>query len=82
MPFSARQHDNSKGGPLPDLILREEFHLSVFVPENGEEPEDDKDDPISQVLDSPAFQTQLLQAIRHAFHQQPALTHVVVRLSR
>ena len=66
---------------MPDLILREEFHLSIFVPENSDEP-DDKDDPIGQVLDSPAFQTQLLQAIRHVFQQQPALAHVVVRLSR
>jgi hypothetical protein len=46
---------------LPELILREEFHLSVFVPDHSDEPEDDEDDPISKVLDSPAFQTQLLQ---------------------
>ncbi len=67
---------------MSDLILREEFHVSVFVPENGDEPDDDNDDPIGRVLDSPAFQTQLLQAIRHVFQQQPALTDVVVRLSR
>jgi hypothetical protein len=66
---------------LPDLIFREEFHLSVFVPENGDEP-DDEDDPIGQVLDSPAFQTQLLQAIRHVLQQHPAMKQVVVRLSR
>ena len=67
---------------MPNLILREEFHLSVFVPDNNDEPDDDKDDPIGKVLDSLAFQTQLLQAIRHVFQQQPALTNVVVRLSR
>jgi hypothetical protein len=66
---------------MPDLRLREEFHLSVFVPENSDEPEDDEDEPIGQVLDSPAFPTQLLQAIRHVFQQQSARTHVVVRLS-
>ena len=82
MPFIASQPDNSKGGPLPDLVLREEFHLSVLVPENSDEPEDDNDDPIGQVLDSPAFQTTLLQAIRDVFQQQPALSNVVVRLSR
>jgi hypothetical protein len=52
------------------------------VPENSEEPEDDIDDPIGRVLDSPAFQTQLLQAIRHVFQQHPVLANVVVRLSR
>jgi hypothetical protein len=57
------------------------FHLSVFVPENGDEP-DDEDDPIGQVLDSPAFQTQLLQAIRITFRQHPAMKQVVVRMSR
>ncbi len=67
---------------MPDLKLREEFHLSVFVPDNASEPEDDEDDPIGQVLDSLAFQTQLLQAIRTVFQQHPALSHVVVRLSR
>jgi hypothetical protein len=66
---------------LPELILREEFHLGVFVPENGDEPDDD-DDPIERVLDSLAFQTQLLQAIRQVFQHQPALANVVVRLSR
>ncbi len=67
---------------MPDLILREEFHLSVFVLENCDEADDDNDDPIGEVLDSPAFQTQLLQAIRNVFQQQPALRNVVVRLSR
>ena len=67
---------------MPDLILREEFHLRVFVPDNSDEPDDDKDDPIGKVLDSPAFQTQLLQAIRTVFQQHPVLSHVVVRLSR
>jgi hypothetical protein len=64
---------------MPDLVLREEFHLSVFVPDDEHE---DDNDPIGLVLDSLAFQTELLQAIRHVFHQQPALSHVVVRLSR
>ena len=67
---------------MPDLKLREEFHLSVFVPDNADEQEDGEDDPIGKVLDSPAFQTQLLQAIRHVFQQHPAMKQVVVRLSR
>jgi hypothetical protein len=54
----------------------------VFVPEIGDEPDDDKNDPIGKVLDSLAFQTQLLQAIRHVFQQQPAFSNVVVRLAR
>jgi hypothetical protein len=37
---------------MPDLILLEEFHLSVFVPDDERE---DNDDPIPQVLDSPPF---------------------------
>jgi hypothetical protein len=65
---------------LPDLALREEFHLSVFVPDTKDEYEGD--DPIGQILDSLAFQTQLLQAIRLVFQNEPALTDVVVRLSR
>ncbi len=67
---------------MPELKLREEFHLSVFVPDNADEPEDDEDDSIGQVLESPAFQTQLLEAIRTVFQQQPALANVIVRLSR
>jgi hypothetical protein len=66
---------------LPDLIPRAEFHLSVFVPDNNDEHEGE-DDPIGPVLDSLAFQTQLLQAIRFVFQNEPALTEVVVRLSR
>jgi hypothetical protein len=68
-----------KGGPLPELVLLDEFHLSVFVPDDNNE---DATKPISLVLDSPAFQTQLLQAIRHVFQQHTAMKQVVVRLSR
>ncbi len=67
---------------MPDLILREEFHLSVLVPEDSDDQDNDEDDPIGRVLDSPVFQTELLQAIRQVFQQQPALSNVVVRLSR
>jgi hypothetical protein len=68
-----------KGGPLPELVLLDDFHLSVFVPDDKNQ---DATEPISLVLDSPAFQTELLQAIRHVFQQRPALNKVVVRLSR
>jgi hypothetical protein len=64
---------------LPDLILREEFDLSVLIPDDKQE---NDDDPIGQVLDSPAFQTKLLMAIHHVFQREHALGNVVVRLSR
>jgi hypothetical protein len=64
---------------LPELILFDEFHLSVFVPDDNNQ---DATDSIGLVLDSPAFQTELLQSVRHAFQQHPAQSNALVRLSR
>jgi hypothetical protein len=68
-----------KGGPLPELVLLDEFHLSVLVPDDNDE---DATEPIGLILDSPAFQTELLQAIHHVFQQHATMKQVVVRLSR
>jgi hypothetical protein len=68
-----------KGPLLTELVLLDEFHLSVLVPEDNNE---DATDPIGVVLDSLAFQTELLQAIRQVFRHHAAMKQVVVRLSR
>jgi hypothetical protein len=65
---------------MPELILREEFHLSFFIPADQAESEDNN--PIGEVLDSESFQADLLHAVLQVVQKQPVLRDAAVELSR
>jgi hypothetical protein len=68
-----------KGEPLAEPVLRDEFHLSVFVPRELPGP---AYEAMRRALDGDRFQARLARAARKVFRHHPALRRAHVTLTR
>ena len=64
---------------MPRRVVIEEWHLTVLVPHNLDEPEADA---IRRTLTNPTFERRLLRAVRRVFRREASLGKAKVRLSR
>jgi hypothetical protein len=68
-----------RGGTLARLILIDEIHVTICVPNTLPPPQDDA---IRKALEEPGFRRALGRAVRAVIRRRPALARVRVTVTR